>query len=448
MEAELQNLIDDPRFQAYHREVQKPREFNTFDVLQYADYEIRHSNVLAWLLRPAETHGIGAQFLEWFVDHVNGRFATGDVERIPPTSFEASNVAVWRERDYVDITVRFTKEKCLIAIENKVGPASPEHADQIEGYAEKLRRKHEGHRVKSVLLTTSPDGSVNFTDIAHVSWESVHNAIRSRFEDGKSHSRNVGAFVRQYLDLVERWFRPTGVEGFRKLFDDHHSVLQEMRKTLDENSDNGDLRQIPAKLTVYRDALVRLVEESRQNPKELRQAVADCLKRRGCKLHFTHNATQGVYWLNWSDENLADVARKLGCGDFSLSWGMAFAHHEVRARFYLYQTKPEEQDPLDRLKRFMRATPINRHKPDEYPMVESGYGWYRVYDHGILSRDELSDMSRPEVEHEVIRWLVDFMDSADSERSRIDDYFHCLAFRSDGSEPTRADSLNETDDEP
>ena len=57
-------------------------------------------------------------------------------------------------------------------------------------------------------------------------------------------------------------------------------------------------------------------------------------------------------------------------------------------------------------------------------------------------------MSRPEVEHEVIRWLMDFMDSSDSECRRIDDYFHCLAFRSDGSEPTRADSLNETDDEP
>ena len=448
MEADLRNLIDDPRFQAYHRELLKPREFNTFDVLRYADYEIRHSNVLAWLLRPADTHGIGAVFLKWFVDHVNGRFATGDVERVPQPSLEAPNVAVWRERGYVDITVHFKKEKCLIAIENKVGPASSEHADQIRGYAEKLRGKHEGHTVKSALLTTSPAGSVDFTDIAHVSWESVHNTIRSLFDDRKFHSGGVGAFVRQYLDLVERWFRPTGVKGSKKLLDDHHSVLQKMRKTLDEDGDNGVLGQIPADLKNYRDALVRLVKESRQNPKELRQAVAVCLRRRGCKLHFTHNAMQKVYWLNWSDANLADVARRLGCGDFSLSWGMTFAHHKVRAGFYLYQTKPEEQDPLDRLKRFMQATPINRHKPDEYPMVDSAYGWYRVYDHEILSRDELSDMSRPEVKDEVIRWLMDFMDSDDSECRRIDDYFHCLAFRSDGSASTQADSLGEAGDEP
>ena len=86
---------------------------------------------------------------------------------------------------------------------------------------------------------------------------------------------------------------------------------------------------------------------------------------------------------------------------------------------------------MDRLKRFMQATPINRHKPDEYPMRDSGYGWYRVYDHEILSREELSDMSGHEVMDEVIRWLVDFMDSDDSEYRRIDDYFRCLAFRSD-----------------
>ena len=67
MNSDLRGLIDDPRFLAYHRayrrELVKAGQFNTFDVLRYADYEIRHSNVLAWLLRPADTHGIGPRFL-------------------------------------------------------------------------------------------------------------------------------------------------------------------------------------------------------------------------------------------------------------------------------------------------------------------------------------------------------------------------------------------------
>lgn len=443
MEGDLRKLIDDPRFRAWWESLEP--KFNTFDVLRYADYEIRHSNVLAWLLRSADTHGLGERFLEWFVNHVRERFPEVSGGHLPPTDSEAANVVVRRELDYVDITIFFRTEKIVIAIENKPEPASHAHFDQIRGYVEKLRVKYDDHTIRGVLLTTSPDGSVDippmaFPDITHVSWKSVHEQIGSLHKKGKFHSNDVKAFVSQYRTLVEKWFGPAGNEGFKALLDDHGSILTEMRKVLDAGGDSAVRERVPADRTCYSEALVRLVHQSRQDPKELRQAVADRLKGRGRELHFTHNATQGVYWLNWRDADLADVARRLGCGDFFLSWGMEFAHHTVRMRFYLYQTKAEEQDPLDRLKRFMQATPINRRKPDEYPMRGSGFGWYRVYDHGILSEDDLSAMSAHEVKDEVIRWLVDFMESDESERRRIDDYFQCLAFRSDDSASTRAGS--------
>ena len=63
MDADLKKLIDDPRFLKYHAETVKGKRFNPFDVLRYSDYEIRHSNVLAWLLQPNETHRIGDAFL-------------------------------------------------------------------------------------------------------------------------------------------------------------------------------------------------------------------------------------------------------------------------------------------------------------------------------------------------------------------------------------------------
>ncbi len=440
MEGDLRTLIDDPRFREFHR-AHLRREFNTFDVLRYADYEIRHSNVLAWLFRPTDTHGIGERFLKWFVDHVNERLAAGRAEPLLASDFGAANIEVWRERDYVDVTILFKEERCLIAIENKVGPASSSHVDQVRGYERKLRAKYEGHTVKSVLLTTSPDGPVDSGDIVHVGWESVHTTIGSCLDDGEFHSSSVGAFVRQYLDLVERWLRPTGGDGFTALLDDHRSILKEMRRILEKDGEDGVRRMVSEDRTDFRDSLAKLVKESRQSPKELRWAVADHLKARGCEqLHFTHASGRGVYWLNWSNADLADVARRLGCGGFALSWGMTFAHHNVRAGFYLYQREPEEQDPLDRIKGFMQATPINRQRPDEYPMRDSGFGWYRVYDHEILSKDELSDMSAHEVRDEVIPWLVDFMDSDDSEYRRIVDYFRCLAFRSDDRHPREKDS--------
>ena len=440
MEGDVRGLIDDPRFQAYHRELLKPREFNTFDVLQYADYEIRHSNVLAWLLRPGDTHGIGARFLKWFVDQIDKRLPAANADRLPAIGFEASNVAVWRERDHVDITVLLKVERCLIAIENKVGPASTDHVQQALGYERELREKHKDYKVRSVLLTTSPDGNVEFPGIVHVGWESVHEVIGRFHAEGRFQSCGVRTFVLQYLELVERWFGFAGVEGFNKLLDDYHSILQKMRQVLDKDGDDVVRGMAPEDRTAYRDALVMLVKASRQDPLDLRRAVANCLKRQGCKLLFTQNPPKGIYWLNWRNTDLAGFARRLGCGDFALSWGMTFTHHEVRAGFYLYQKKPEERASLDRLKRFLKATPINRHKPDEYVMRDNGFGWYQVYDLEVLSRDELAGMSGHEVNDEVIGRLDDFMGSDDSECRRIDDYFQCLAFTPGDSASAREDS--------
>jgi len=41
-------------------------QFNTFRVLGIEDAEIRHSNMLAWLLTPSESHGLGDRFLRRF----------------------------------------------------------------------------------------------------------------------------------------------------------------------------------------------------------------------------------------------------------------------------------------------------------------------------------------------------------------------------------------------
>ena len=435
MKADLRNLIDDSRFLAYHRELVETRQFNTFDVLRYSGYEIRHSNVVAWLLRPAETHGIGSRFLKWFVRHVNRRLSP-ELERLPRTSFEAGNVEVWRERDYVDITILLKKKKCLIAVENKTEPAHPHHLEQIMSYEAELKKQHQDHTVRSVLLSTSPDGTVSFPGIAHVGWDAVREAIGSALADGVFPSPNVRAFIRQYVDMVERWFRP-GSESFRALLDDHRAILKEMRRVLEKDGDDGVRGMVSADRAEYGDSLTKLVRESRHDPKELRTAVADYLRGRGGTPTYSHNSSRTVYWLGWTDATLADAAERMGGHRGSLSWYMAFTHQRVEMDFAFYSESDKERSFVDRLKGFMEKTPINRQKRDEYSIKDAGYGWERVYREEILSNEELVEMSAPEVEHEVIRRLGDFMDSDGSEYRRVDDYFQCLAFRSDELESTR-----------
>ena len=433
MEGDLRNLIDDPRFRAYHRELVESKEFNTFDVLRYADYEIRHSNVLAWLLRPADTHGIGSRFLKWFVNRVNRRLAAGDMERLPETSFEAANVDVWRERHYVDITIRFKREKCLIAVENKTESASSDHLDQVMGYDRKLRGEYKNHTVRSVLLSASPDGSVKFPRIAHVGWDSVGEAISSTLTAGEFPSPSVQAFIRQYVDMVERWFRPGGGQGFKRLLDDHRSILKQMRRFLEEVGDDGVRAMVSEGRTEYRDSLVKLVRESRHDPKRLRAAVANYLKGRGGTPTYSNNPSRTVYWLQWRGRDLGDAVRRMGGQPNSLCWEMGFTHHRVEIDFIFYRNPKgsRENSFVDRVMSFVDKTPINRQKPGEYSVEDKGYGWERVYRKEILRKEELVEMSAPEVKEEVIRRLGDFMDSDDSEYRRIDDYFQCLAFRPD-----------------
>ena len=443
MERDLRKLINDLRFREFHREFVEPRGFNTFDVLRYADYEIRHSNVLAWLLQPAGTHGIGDRFLRWFVERTNKRLVAANEELLPATDFRATNVVVERELEYVDITIFFKQEKCLLAIENKTVPASSEHIDQVMGYQRKLRGKHRDHTVKSVLLTTSPHGSVDFPGIAHVGWNSIHEAIGSFHRNGEFHSGGVVAFIGQYLDLVERWFGPTGGDVLKPLLDEHRSILKEMRQIHARDGDDGVGGIVPEDLADYRDSLLRLVKESSQNPKQLRTAVAHYLRGQGFKLWFSNNPKLTHYWLSWTDPNLAETAQSLSGKDDFLRWELEFTYRDVGVRFNLYQhprENREESSPLDRVKGFIRATPINRDDPDRFRMEDGGYGWYRVYSKKLLSGDELAKMSGSQRKDEVLRILNEFLASDESDYRRISDYFQCLAFRPDGSASTRDDS--------
>ena len=442
MEDDLRKLLDDQRFREYHREFLTP-EFNTFDVLRYSNYEIRHSNVLAWLLQPTETHGIEDRFLKWFVDHVNERIGEANRKPLPTVNFEATNIEVKREEDNVDITIFFRKERCLIAIENKTGPASSDHFDQVRCYEEKLRGKHRNHTVQSVLLTTLPARNVNFPNIIQVGWKSVYKEINSLQKDGAFRPDSVDAFVQQYLDLLERQFGFTEGGGVMSLLDCHHSILEKMLRLQEKDGADSVREQVPEDRAEYRDALVRLVQESRQDPKRLRKVVADHLKNQDCttQLTQTHNVPKW-YSVNWTDKELEKPSRILGGKSDFLRWSMTFTNRDVGVGFYLYQPeeKRENSSSLDRLIHFIEDTLIDRLEPNRYQIADHGYGWHEVYYQTLLSEDEFANMSVSESQDKVLQRLKDFMGSNESDYRRIDEYFRCLAFRPDVPTSTRKES--------
>ena len=56
----LQNLILDREFETLEDQL---AEFNLFDILKIEHKELQHSALLAWLLNPRGSHGLGNYFL-------------------------------------------------------------------------------------------------------------------------------------------------------------------------------------------------------------------------------------------------------------------------------------------------------------------------------------------------------------------------------------------------
>lgn len=86
----------------------KLAEFNIFNVLNIQQKEIRHSNTLAWLLNPTESHGLGDRFLKRFLSRLLIENDEVDVSLSPAKVelFDFDDVEVNREWRNIDILVR------------------------------------------------------------------------------------------------------------------------------------------------------------------------------------------------------------------------------------------------------------------------------------------------------------------------------------------------------
>jgi len=128
--------------------------FNLFDVLKICRTEIRHSNVLAWLLNPNENHNFGDAFIKkLFQEFIkNQPNMNNDIMRLLLVDFYS--FSVYREWKNIDILLISDEEKIIVAIENKV--RSHEHDNQLNRYKSILTK--EFPKYKRILIYLTPDG--------------------------------------------------------------------------------------------------------------------------------------------------------------------------------------------------------------------------------------------------------------------------------------------------
>ena len=435
MDQDLQKLIDDPRFRRYHAAVEKRRTFNPFHVLRYSDYEIRHSNVLTWLLQPDETHGLGGAFIRDFTTALNDEARRQGIHPVPvPSSFEADNIRVERELDYVDITLFFKKEGTVVAIENKISETAPEHAGQVRGYEETLREKHHSkyHTIQSVLLTTSREPGASGGDFIHMSWALVHDIVDSIRERGRFQSEEgerVRAFLAHYLEVVRKLtVQPeTGADYFGKLLDEHRDVLNRLLKEREEGA-GGDAAPSLNDLGEYTATVDRLVNDFRQKPRQLRSDVRTFLQGKGHRTWTKTSAAYQLYFLYFSNARMDETRKSLGFSWYP-RWVITFSHREVLLQLQIDPPKKERGPAVDRIVDFMKQHPIDtsRERRERYPLGPAPWaaGCFLVYEHPLMTEADLSDTPTSEIRDATLRKLQCFLEE---DYCRIETYLQCMAF--------------------
>ena len=175
-------------------------KFNLFDILKITRTEIRHSNMLSWLLNPNENHGLGDSVIRGFIQYVATTFPD-DRDVFDTLLMDFHDFSIQREWHNIDILAVSQNEKFIFCIENKID--SGEHDNQLNRYREIVEDTYPDYEKMYVYL--SPEG-VEASDPDY--WCSMsYQDVLSIIDNARMKVKllpDVELLINNYVDAVRR----------------------------------------------------------------------------------------------------------------------------------------------------------------------------------------------------------------------------------------------------
>lgn len=175
-------------------------KFNLFDILKITRTEIRHSNMLSWLLNPNENHGLGDSVIRGFIQYVATTFPD-DMDVFDTLLMDFHDFSIQREWHNIDILAVSQNEKFIFCIENKID--SGEHDNQLNRYREIVEDTYPDYEKMYVYL--SPEG-VEASDPDY--WCSMsYQDVLSIIDNARMKVKllpDVELLINNYVDAVRR----------------------------------------------------------------------------------------------------------------------------------------------------------------------------------------------------------------------------------------------------
>lgn len=204
--------------------------FNLFDTLDIRRTEIRHSNVIAWLMKPLENHGLGDIFLKKFLQHTYLENRTQldkfNFSMLEFATIEYSDFQVYREWHNIDIFAVSEDNQIVIVIENKVGSKESEH--QLNKYLTKVKQEFPDYKKLFMFLTPEGDIPSDNENWIVITYNQILEVLLKAMDLKKSTlDTRVIEFLNQYIETVRRYvMREHDLEKLcREIYYKHQKAL-------------------------------------------------------------------------------------------------------------------------------------------------------------------------------------------------------------------------------
>lgn len=208
--------------------------FNPINVMKMSGQEIRHSNILAWLLDPSETHGLGDRFLKSFLtEALRGEYSKGGLTAVDIIQADLRNVEILREWQNIDIFLLSRQNNFAIIIENKF--SSKQHKGQLKKYIDKVKNTFKDSQpalqIKGVFLTLHHEEAED-PSYASIGYDVICEILPWVMAvEGSSLSKQVSVFIKHYIETIKE---ATGMsEELKEMEKLAKSLYRQNRKILD-----------------------------------------------------------------------------------------------------------------------------------------------------------------------------------------------------------------------
>ena len=212
-------------------------DFNIFDVLKISRTEIRHSNLLSWLIDPNENHGLGDSFLYGIIVLLSKELDQKTALHLLSSDLYSYNV--FREWNHIDILLISNQNRVVLAIENKVGAHEHNSGNSEESQLITYKNKITSHYYDytKIYIYLTPDGeepsdndwiTLNYSDVVNV-LEKVYSSKANQL------GSDVSLLIKNYIDNIKK-----NITMDQELINLCNSIYNKHRRALDLIFENRD----------------------------------------------------------------------------------------------------------------------------------------------------------------------------------------------------------------